>query len=138
MANSKTLSCLGFIVGAIVTVVVGWMTFELIVAVLAGLRLDGAGTFGDPLVLHEAGELLVVGLTILGIYVWVFKGPGLAGFLRATRYAFWLGAALNAAAFLAMPAGLRWNRWALFLALLGALAPFALERLGAAQPPAES
>ncbi len=138
MANSKPLSCLGFIIGAVATVVVGWMTFELIVAVLAGIRLDGVSAFTDPLVLHEAGELLVVGLTILGIYVWVFKDAGLAGFLSATRYGFWLGAALNAIAFLTLPAGSRWTNWALILVLLGAAAPFVLERLGSGKPASDS
>ena len=138
MANSKALSCLGFLVGAVVTVVVGWIAFELLVAVVAGLRLDGLSALGDPLILHDAGELLVVGLTILGIYVWVFKSDGLGAYLSATRYGFWLGAALNAVALLTLPSGSRWATWALFLVLLGAVAPLVLNRLGTAGTASES
>lgn len=138
MQNSKLLGCLGFLVGSVVVVVVGWMTFELIVGLLAGLRLDGVAALVDPLLLHEAGELLVIGFTILGIYVWVFRSPGLQHFARTTRGVFWLGAALNAVAFFTLPASARWSIWAAVLVILGIVVPLLLERLGGEQPPARA
>jgi hypothetical protein len=135
MADNKLLGCWGFIVGALVTVVVGWMTFELFIAILAGLRLDGLAVFADTLLWHAAGELLVVGLTILGIYVWVFRGPGLARFVARTRMAFWIGAVLNLAALLGTW-GSRWSTWTLILAVLGFLVPEILARLSPPPEPA--
>jgi hypothetical protein len=129
MANNKLLGCWGFIVGAMAVVVVGWMAFELLIASLAGLRLEGISALVEPLLLHRAGELLVVGFSILGIYVWVFRGPGLAHFAATTRYVFWLGAALNLVAWLTFPAGSRWSWWAVFLVVLGVLGPIVLARL---------
>jgi len=138
MANNKLLGCLGFIVGAVVIVVVGWMAFELFIAFLAGLRIAGLTAFTDPLMWHKAGELLVVGLAILGICVWVFRGPGLARFAATTRYVFWFGAALNVVAWLRFPAGSRWSWWAVTLIVLGVAVPAILARLEpapAATPP---
>jgi len=129
MANNKLLGCWGFIVGAMVIVIVGWMAFELFIAFLAGLRIEGLSTFVDPLLWHKAGELLVIGLTILGIYVWVFRGPGLAHFAATTRFVFWFGAALNLAAWIRFPAGSRWSWWAVTLIVLGVAVPAILARL---------
>jgi len=131
MANNKLLGCWGFIVGALVTVVIGWMAFELFIAFLAGLRIEGFAAFADPLLWHEAGELLIVGLTILGIYVWVFRDSGVAHFAATTRYAFWFGAALNVAASLRLPSGARWRWWTVLLVILGVAVPAILERLAA-------
>ncbi len=132
MANNKLLGCWGFIVGAVVTVVVGWMAFELFIAFLAGLRIEGLSVFVDELLWHKAGELMVVGLTILGIYVWVFRGPGLARFAATTRGVFWFGAALNLAAWFRFPAGSRGSWWAVILVVLGVAVPAVLARL---EPP---
>jgi hypothetical protein len=117
MANNKLLGCWGFVVGAMATAVVGWMTFALFIGILAGLGTDGLSAFADPVLLHEAGELLIVGLAILGIYVWVFRGLGLARFAAATRPVFWCGAALNVAAVFGMW-GSRFSNWAAFLVVL--------------------
>ncbi len=133
MATNKLLGCLGFIVGAIVTVIVGWMAFELLIAFLAGLRIEGLSAFIDPLLWHKAGELLIIGLAILGIYVWVFRGPGLPRFAATTRYVFWVGALLNLAAWGMFPAGSRWSWWAVILVILGVSVPAILARL---EPPA--
>ncbi len=129
MANNKLLGCWGFIVGALVTVVVGWMAFELLIASLAGLRIEGLATFADPLLWHKAGELLIVGLTILGVYVWVFRGPGIARFAATTRYAFWFGAALELVAWIRFPSGTRWSWWTAVLIVLGLAVPAILSRL---------
>jgi len=139
MANNKLLGCWGFIIGAMVAVVVGWMAFELFIASLAGLRIEGASVFVDPLLWHKAGELLIIGLAILGVYVWVFRGPGLARFAATTRYVFWLGAALNLFAWVRFPAGSRWSWWAVTLIVLGVAVPAILARLEPAEtegPPA--
>ncbi len=132
MANNKLLGCWGFIVGAMVTVVIGWMAFELLIAFLAGLRIDGAAAFADPLLWHEAGELLIVGLTILGVYVWVFRGPAIAHFADTTCYAFWFGAALNLVAWIRLPTGARWSWWTFLLVVLGIAVPAILSRLAPA------
>ena len=135
MANNKLLGCWGFIVGALVIVVVGWMAFELLIAFLAGLRIEGLSAFADPLLWHEAGELLIIGLTILGVYVWVFRGPGIAHYAASTRYAFWFGAALNLVAWIRLPMGSRWSWWTVLLIVLGVVVPEILARLETA--PAE-
>lgn len=132
MADNKLLGCWGFVVGALVAVVVGWMAFELFIGFLAGLRVEGMSAFADPLMWHRAGELLIVGLTILGIYVWVFRGPGIAHFAATTRYVFWFGAALNLVAWTMFPAGARWSGWAVFLMVLGVVVPAVLSRLAPA------
>ena len=137
MANNKLLGCWGFIVGAMVIVVIGWMAFELLIAFLAGLRLEGISTLVEPLLLHKAGELLVVGFSILGIYVWVFRGPGLAHFAATTRYVFWLGAALNLVAWITFASGSRWSWWTVFLVVLGVLMPLILARLESAPATAQ-
>lgn len=129
MENNKLLGCWGFIVGALVTVVVGWMAFELFIAFLAGLRIEGLATFVDPLLWHKAGELLIVGLTILGIYMWVFRGPAVARFAATTRYAFWLGAVLELVAWIRFPPGTRWSWWTAVLIVLGLAVPAILSRL---------
>ena len=137
MANNRLLGCWGFVVGALVTVAVGWMTFELFIAFLAGLRIEGLAAFVDPLLWHKAGELMIVGLTILGIYVWVFRDAGIARFAATTRYVFWFGAALNLIAWIRFPAGVRWSWWAISLVVLGLAVPAILSRLApaAAQAP---
>lgn len=136
MANSKLLGCWGFLMGSIVAVIVGWMTFELFVGILAGLRNDGLGALVDPLLLHEAGELLIVGFLCLAIYVWVFRGPGLVRFAETTKPVFWVGAALNLASLVGMWNS-RWSTWTVVLIALGVAVPAVLPRLAPAPLPPE-
>ncbi|NKB89564.1 MAG: hypothetical protein GKS06_15215 [Acidobacteria bacterium] len=136
MADNKLLGCWGFIMGSIVAVIVGWMTFELLIGILAGLRTDGFAALVDPLLLHEAGELLIIGYACLAIYVWVFRGPSIEGFANTTRPVFWTGAALNAASLVGMW-GSRWSTWTLVLIALGFLIPMVLPKMAPEPLPPE-
>ena len=131
MADSKLLGCAGVMVGIVAAAVVGWMSLELL------LSLFGAAgpiaILANPIFQHELGELLVVGTTIVSVYVLVFRQRSIPAFIRVGRYALWLGAALNLGAWLRIGGGGRWASWMLLLAAIGIVTPWLLSRAATAK-----
>ena len=80
----------------------------------------------EPLLWHQAGQLLVVGTLIAAIYLIVFDRIPHTGF--RTRLLLWVGAALELVAWLQLPGGSRMSLWALVLAIVALVAPLVLER----------
>ncbi len=126
MPDSKLLGCLGVVIGLVASVVLGWMALELLLSLF-----DAGGPMAaltDPMFQHELGELLVVGMAIVSVYVLVFRASAIPGFLNWARYPFWLGATLNLVAWTRLAGGTRWSVWMMLLFAIGVGAPWVLSR----------
>lgn len=127
MADRGVLGCAGALVALMAIAVLGWLSLELVVGAWTAVSVDGpGGVLQDPVLWHQAGQLLVVGAVILALFIVVFRPHVPAG--RVFRWPLWLGAVLEIAAWLWLPDGSRMSLWALTLGIVGALAPFLLER----------
>ncbi len=126
MADSKLLGCLGVVIGLAASVVLGWMTLELLLSLFGASGPVAALT--DPVFQHELGELLVVGMAIISVYVLVFRESMIPSFVNWARYPFWLGATLNLVAWMRLAGGTRWSVWMLLLFAIGICTPWVLSR----------
>lgn len=135
MAGRGFLGCVGATVGVLAALVVGWLSLDLMLTVWGAL--SGRGLIGpllDATVWHQLGQLAIFVGLIGAILVVVLSPHRAAGSLPALRVLLWAGAALEIAAWLALPGGSRIGVWALLLAILALPAPWVVGRIVPSEP----
>lgn len=130
MADNRGLGCFGALLAVPVLVVIAWKTLEL-TATIGGAFAAGrhVSLISDAGFLHQLGELTILAVLLVGIYLAVFRSRVALAALGKLRGLLWAGAALEFAAWIHVPEGVRWRTWALVLAVVGLLGPWLISRL---------